>query len=484
MAWKKNRIIFISIVIVVALGIGLFLLLHKTTAAVSYKTSQATKDTLISTVSGTGNISVSSSANINPSITGTVAAVNVAVGDQVKKGQTLFTISNPDLDVAVGKSYTALLQAKQKLTQAKSDYTTAKENYTTLKSGSVTQAQLAYDQAVQSLSQAKVQLEKDQATLQKYEDENSAVSGTHSSAELSLAEQTLVVDQAMISSKTSTVSTASADLSKAKAGKSSDVIAAKSKMDGAQITVQAAENDVKSAELDYANQKETAAERTVTAPIDGTITTVNVEKGDELESSSSSSPSSTSNNASMVIQDLTSLKAVVSINEVDIASVKVGQKASMSFDAISNLTLTGKIEKVDTVGTSTSGVVSYSATIGFDSLDAKVKPEMSVNATITTEVKQNTLQVPSAAVKTSGTSHYVQLMKNGTPIQQTVEIGSSSETATEITSGLSEGDEVVTQTIKANQTNTNTSPSNIRGGGSLGVPAITGGVTEFRGPGG
>lgn len=490
MALKKKWItLVVSIVVIVAVGVGLFLWFHKTSAAVTYKTSAASKGTLVSTVSGTGNVVVSSSASITPSISGTIANVKVAVGDYVKAGQTLFTITNADLDVTVSKAYTTLLQAKQKLTQAKSDYTAAKESYTSLKSGSVTQAQLAYDQAQQNLAEAQVQLQRDQDTLQKDVNENTLVPGTHSAAEINLAEQTITVDQATITLKTNAVTTAKSDLAKAKAATGSDVISAKSKMDGAQITVQASENDVKAAELDYTNQKDTAAERTVTAPINGTVTTLNVKNGDELGSSgsgnnsSNASNSSASSSASVVIQDLTSLKAVISINEVDIASVKVGQKVSMTFDAISSLTLTGKVEKVDTVGTTTSGVVSYSATIGFDALDAKVKPEMSVNATITTEVKQNVLSVSSSAIKTSGTSHYVQILKNGSPVQQTVEIGSSSDTATEITSGLSEGDEVITQTIKAGQTNTNTSSSNSRGTGSFGVQTFTGGG-EFRGPGG
>jgi hypothetical protein len=138
----------------------------------------------------------------------------------------------------------------------------------------------------------------------------------------------------------------------------------------------------------------------------------------------------------------------------------------MTFDAITDLTLTGKVEKVDTLGTSSQGVVTYSATIGFDALDERVRSEMSVNAVITINVKQDVVIVSSSAVKTEGTTSYVQILKDGAPVKQTVEIGSSNDTQVEITSGLSEGTSVVTQTITANSSSTNSSSSISTGGAS------------------
>ncbi|MFH1207774.1 MAG: efflux RND transporter periplasmic adaptor subunit [Patescibacteria group bacterium] len=458
----KKKVI-ISIIIIALIGTGAFLYYrHKkaSSATVTYQTAEAAKGTLVSTVTGTGNITVSSSANVSPSISGTVTGLKVAVGDQVKSGQTLFTIINDDLDVTVSKAYTSLLQSQQKLSQAQSDLTTSKQDYEKVKKTAVTQAQLTYDQAVQALAQAKVQLSQDQATLDKYETDSDA----HSDYEISLAEKKVTVDYSTIKLKESDVTSTQTDLTKAKAGTSDNITSAKSKVDTATINVQAAENDVASAKLDYENQQKTASERTVTAPISGTVTAINVKNNGELSSSSTGNGSSATNSGSsaIVIQDLTSLKAVVSINEVDIASVKVGQKTSMTFDAVSDLTQTGSVEVVDTAGTSTQGVVTYSATIGFDSLDSKVKPEMSVNATITTDVKQDVLMVSSSAIKTSGTTHYVQILKDGSPIQQTVEIGSTSDTQTEITSGLSEGDSVITQTITTGSSSTNSNANSSR----------------------
>jgi multidrug efflux pump subunit AcrA (membrane-fusion protein) len=468
---KRKKIIILAIV-VVAIGAGTFWYFksQKTAEAITYKTAAATKGTLISTVSGSGNITVSSSANVSPSISGTVTGLSVAVGDKVTKGQTLFKITNDELDLAVSQAYTALLQAKQKLTQAKSDLTTAEEDYNDVKDTAISEAQLAYDQSRQALAQAKVQLEKDETTREQYEDENDAHTGTHSAVELAAAEAQVNLDTTTVESKEKEVAGVKSNLDKANDGTSDEIEKAKTKVSDAKISVQIAENDVKSSEMDYETQKETAAERTVTAPIDGTIGEINVGNGDELGSGSTGQTGTTgSSSTSIVIQDLTSLKAVVDINEVDIASVKVDQKVSMTFDAISDLTLTGKVEKVDTLGTSTQGVVTYSATIGFDSLDERVRPEMSMNAVITIDTKQDALIVSSSAVKTSGETSYVEILESGSPVQYTVETGATNDTQTEIVSGISEGAEVITQTITAsdNEEDSSSSSSSTAGFGTV-----------------
>ncbi|MDD5433706.1 MAG: hypothetical protein PHE77_03610, partial [Candidatus Pacebacteria bacterium] len=58
--------------------------------------------------------------------------------------------------------------------------------------------------------------------------------------------------------------------------------------------------------------------------------------------------------------------AEISLNEVDVAKVKIGQRAIITFDAIDELEITGKVEDVDTIGTVSQGVVSYNVKIIFD----------------------------------------------------------------------------------------------------------------------
>lgn len=404
--FSNRKVLAIAICILVIGGLATFIYAKKKNSSeVTYKTAQIAKETLVVSVSGSGNVVVDKSENVNPSISGKVYDLAVSYGDQVKKGQTLFKIENDELDISVSQAYASYLQAKQtvgsneyKITQAKTNQTTVEEN------GNSTDAQKA--------------------------DAAQAVTEAESNFELSKIQAT-------------------------------------------------------NSYSNYKLQKENADLRTVTAPIDGTITTLSIKNGDQLGSGSSSSTSSSSSSGSsssstpIVIADLSTLKAEVSINEVDASSVKTDQKVSLTFDAIDDLTLTGKVERMSTIGTESSGVVTYPATITFDSLDERVKPQMSLTASITLEAKQDVLTVANAAIKsaTDGTS-YVLVMENGSPVQKTVEVGAANDTNTEIKSGLDEGSIVVTQTITASSgetttTSTKSSGMNLRSltGDGGGMPA-------------
>jgi multidrug efflux pump subunit AcrA (membrane-fusion protein) len=122
---------------------------------------------------------------------------------------------------------------------------------------------------------------------------------------------------------------------------------------------------------------------------------------------------------------------------------------------------------MDALGTITQGVVNYSVTIGFDTIDSRIRSGMSVSAKIITQVKQDVITVANSALKTQGNKTYVEVLKTGaqTPEQRTIEIGISNSSETEIVSGVNVGDNVVTQTINPTAKATTTSTSNNRGGG-------------------
>jgi multidrug efflux pump subunit AcrA (membrane-fusion protein) len=390
---------------------------------VTYQTGTVTKGTLTVSVTGTGNVIVEKRASVNPGISGEVQNLSVKVGDTVEAGQVLFNLENNDLDIAVDKAYVTYLQAQQSLENAKSQLIEAQN------------ARSALDE----------------------DDPDDNIAPASDSAKR----------------------------------------AADQKVVAAELSVTSAEVNIDSAYASYNLQKENAAKRTVTAPIDGTVTTLGVTNGDQYGSSSSSGSSASSSgeasastnsgssgsssSAAMVIDDLSSLQVSIDINEVNASLVKADQKVSMTFDAIDGLTLTGKVSQISTVGENSSGVVTYPATISFDTLDERVKQEMSVTATITTEVKQDVLMVANAAVKTqsSDDSKYVLLMKDNVPTQQAVKVGSSNDTYTEVTEGLSEGDTIVTQTISANSTTTATTKNNSMSG----LGGLTGGAGGMTGGG-
>ena len=92
---------------------------------------------------------------------------------------------------------------------------------------------------------------------------------------------------------------------------------------------------------------------------------------------------------------------------------------------------------------------------------------MTVTADIITEVHADVLAVPNSAVKTSTSGSYVQILQNGAPVDQTVEVGISTDSYTEITSGLAEAQEVITQTVNPNASTTTTIRRDQGGGGTI-----------------
>lgn len=231
----------------------------------------------------------------------------------------------------------------------------------------------------------------------------------------------------------------------------------KEKIHLAEEAVVAAEKSYAATLSDYQNQQSTAAERKVVAPIAGTVNAINIKNGDDLTRLSGNSASQ----APIIIGDLGTLKAQVAVNEVDISSVTIGQKVMMTFGAIDGLMVSGKVEKMDALGTVTQGVVNYNVTIGLDAIDSRLRPGMSVSAKIISDVKQGVIMVPNSALKMKGNTTYVEVLNSTTklPEQRTIEIGSANNTDTEIMSGINVGDDVITRTIDPNTKTTTTNTS-------------------------
>lgn len=206
----------------------------------------------------------------------------------------------------------------------------------------------------------------------------------------------------------------------------------------------------------------TLANYTIRAPFDGVIATVSLKVGD--------SAGSTGLATIITRQQI----AEISLNEVDAAKIKLGQKAIMTFDAIDGLAITGKVADIDIIGTVSQGVVTYNVKIVFDTQDSRVKPGMSANVTIITDFKTDVLTVPNTAIKTdaNGGSYIQTLDSAGQPQNITVQIGLANDTNAEITSGLNEGDKVITQTITSAASKTATTQP---GGNGLIIPGLGGG---------
>ncbi|MDO8676337.1 MAG: efflux RND transporter periplasmic adaptor subunit [Candidatus Azambacteria bacterium] len=218
--------------------------------------------------------------------------------------------------------------------------------------------------------------------------------------------------------------------------------------------------DIKSQELSLQQRRNALydaqaalADYSIKAPFDGVAAKVNVKAGDSASGAAI---------ATIITEQRIS---EISLNEVDMAKIKVGQPVTLAFDAIDGLSIAGKVAEIDSLGAVSQGVVTYNVKIVFDSQDSRIKSGMSVNATVITNVKTDVLLVPNSAVKTddNGGSYVQSLDAAGQPQNVPVQIGLVNDTDTEITGGLNEGDKIITQTI-ASGAAANSQPSGAGGG--------------------
>ncbi len=217
----------------------------------------------------------------------------------------------------------------------------------------------------------------------------------------------------------------------------------------------------------------------VRAPFDGKVATMSAQKGVQVGGQVG--------DLTAAVTLITAQKvATISLNEVDVAKIKLNQKATLTFDALPDLTIAGQVTQIDNIGTVTQGVVNYNVQVSFLSDTDEVKSGMSARAAIILDTRSDVLVVPMSAVKTSGNQNYVEVLvsadltsvintnqftSKNLPQKINIVMGLSDDTNVEIISGLNEGDTVVTQTSNPNTAKTTaaTPASGIR------IPGITGG---------
>ena len=208
----------------------------------------------------------------------------------------------------------------------------------------------------------------------------------------------------------------------------------KSSVDSAQQQVENAQNSIESTQDTYDNY-------TITAPISGQVIVKNVNAGETITRDSSSET------ALAIIYDLSELTFEMSIDEMGIQSVEVGQKVQVVADAFEGQTFTGTVTNVSINGSYSNGVTNYPVTVTLDDAGDLI-PGMNVTGTIILDEATDVLAIPADSLM-RGNRVYVKdpsaEAEPGVPAgfrSVEVETGLISDEYVEITSGLSEGDEV------------------------------------------
>lgn len=417
----KNLGTIKKIVLVVIVAVVVFIVYRSLTSSqnkTQYQTAQVTKGTLVVSLTEAGQVSVANKVSIVTQASGIVSNIYVKSGQAVNAGDKIVDVT---LDTAgqqrQAQAYSSLLSAQNNLQSANTQL------YTLQSALFVANQKFINDKGVQNPTDQ-------QKTDPVYIEENAS----WLAAEATYKNQTNVIAQ-----------------------------------------VQA---DISNAALAYQ-----LTSGIITAPTDGMIGDLTITKGMQVGSSNTTAGSSTNTSNQAIASIITGNATAVSVSvaEVDAPQIKVGQAATITFDAFPNKTFTGKIMGINTTGAVTSGVTTYPTVIQLDdTTDASIFPNMSATANIITKVDDNVLLVPSAAVQTVGTASTVKVMKNGQVSTVSVQVGDSSNSQTVITSGLSEGDTVVTSAISSGTTSTTTT-SPFSGGLRIGGFGGGGSGTTTRG---
>ncbi|WP_086666793.1 efflux RND transporter periplasmic adaptor subunit [Lentzea kentuckyensis] len=194
--------------------------------------------------------------------------------------------------------------------------------------------------------------------------------------------------------------------------------------------------------------QDTLAATTLTAPGDGTITSVTGSVGQKVgsgnnTSSTTSSTTTTAASGFVVVTDLKNLVLHANVSESDVSKLKADQAATVTVNAMQAQPIQAKVTQVDLTPTTSNNVVQYGVTLTLTEPPAGLRPGQSASVEVTVSSATNVLAVPAAAVQTVNGASSVQVLENGAETRKTVEIGVRGDQYVEIKSGLSAGEEVV-----------------------------------------
>lgn len=464
-------VVLLTVVAVAVIVAGITQIGTSTSSAARTSTEDVTAaDGVVqSTVSGSGNVEPGVADDVNFQTSGTLTGIDVTVGEHVKKGQLIATLSPSAAELTLAEARTTLAAAEDQLT-ADEESTTSTSSSSGSGSGSGSSATEASVASVPGKTPTK------QKTTSASEPASSKPASTTTTA-----------------ATTTTASTTTTETAAQVAAHATTVAQAQEQVQADENTVAADEKAVAETKL-YAPASGTIASLSSdsvgdtvsaggTASSSGTSSTgASSSTGSSFGSAASSSASSSSSSSAFaeIINDST-MTMTVSLSEDDITSVKVGQIATVSITALSGVELAGKVTSISPIGTDSSGVVSYDATVTINQSNPKVLPGMSATATIVTGQAQG-VTLPTDAVTGSGASGTVEMVKDGKTVAEPVTIGLEGTSRDVITSGLSAGDEVqVTITLPALGTSTTSSTSGTSATGAGGFAALR---AEFGGGGG
>lgn len=405
----RNRSIAVLAVVVIGLLAALFFSTNKSQAQTSTESTVESLD-ISETVESSGSLAAQPFASLEWKTNGVVEAVNFATGDIVKTGDTL---------VALKPSSTS-----SSIVSAQADLIDAQNNLEDLLKSDTDRAQAAIDlqdakDAYKKAKNWRTSLNNGKVWTKRY---TTKTVGTNEIVTVHWYRAypdpaTIAEADRDLALKMSEMEDAQRAYDRVKDGPNAgDVAAAQAKVDAAQATVNS---------------------MSIIAPFDGQVLSMDDHVGDVVSSG----------DLSVNLADMNHLYVVAQIDESDIAKVKVGNKVTATLDAVTGLTLTGKVTAVNPVGKEVSGIIKYEVHIDLDKVDDGTFIPLGTTVDTVIQVKEasTALAIPITAIQNDDKGEYVWLIKeDGSTTRVDVVGGSIVGDLVTVTGDLKEGDRIST----------------------------------------
>lgn len=404
---NKNRKVSIGVGVVLLVAIVALVYSSRSSSTdTMYQTEKIEKGNLVATIGATGTVRARQSANLAWQTSGTVEAVNVKVGDQVKQDAVLASLSKASLSQSVILAEADLVSAQKALDDVLNSDTARAQALIKLKD-----AEDAYERAYDYRESLNGKVDLKQVVFVNVGGQSvPKVKYYRGYAD----EETKAAADDDLALKKGQYEDAKRAYERVKDGPNpEDVTAAQARVSAAQTTLNMAR---------------------ISAPFDGTITQAEPSVGDQISMGS----------IAFRIDDLSHLLVDLQVSEVDINTVTIGQSATLTFDAILGREYHGEVVEVGQAGDTVQGVVSFVVTVELTDADELVKPGMTAAVSVVIEEQSDVVLIPNRAVRLVDAERVVYVLVDGEPVPVKVQLGSSSDTMSVLAGGdLKEGDLII-----------------------------------------
>lgn len=418
---KKTVIkVLIACLIVSGVGVGGYfgyqkIFGSKTVAtSASYITMTAKKMNLEVKVQGTGSVYAANTKDISVNTNGIVNGLEVNVGDTVEKDAVLGTITSDQVDQSVANAQSNLQKQQLQVSKSTSDQEIKLQQM--IVNDAQSDLNSALDQQNKMILKSPVEGTVKAVSVQNGENVNIGkvvitVEGSDSVSREVVAANNGIIKNLNVSigsyvKKDSVLCTVYSDQIDKQAS-SARTNLEKQKL---QLTNLINNNDpsIKNASVIDAQKQLNSAiaakdALTLKAPFSGIITAKNNKSGDSVQSGK----------AILSIVDPTSYKIKVSVDELDIAKIKLGQKAEITFGGLKDQIFQGAVEQISKIGNSSNNVTTFDVVVSIDNAQ-NVFLGMNANVSILTDSKENALVIPAEALVERDGKKYVMVAGTGT----------------------------------------------------------------------